>query len=170
MWRSAPCSSPVLQCAQSTSPSLLHVPFQFLVYYSVFACVWGQSVQGLCLFIPGVAVGILHSTYLLTCFSATPKQVWSQHLAAWEPSCFLSVMWHGEALYRLEFQSVIFLILLGGFFCQVWLQRLSKIFYLRCSHCLFLLSSHHLGSSFYFNSNSLFPYLEGELFSQTLIY
>jgi hypothetical protein len=32
------------------------------------------------------------------------------------------------------------------FFCQVWLQHLSKIFDLRSSHCLLLPSGHHLGS------------------------
>jgi hypothetical protein len=26
------------------------------------------------------------------------KQVWSWHLVAREPSCFLSVMWYGKAL------------------------------------------------------------------------
>jgi hypothetical protein len=31
------------------------------------------------------------------------------------------------------------------FFCQVWLQHLSKIFDLRSSHCLLLPSSRHLG-------------------------
>jgi hypothetical protein len=35
-WRSAPCCSPSLWCTQSTSPPLLHIPFQFLVYYSAF--------------------------------------------------------------------------------------------------------------------------------------
>jgi hypothetical protein len=71
---------------------------------------------GLCWFIPGVAVGIPCATYLLTCLSASPKQVWSWHLAVWEPSCFLSVTWHGEALYWLGVQGVRVLILLGGFF------------------------------------------------------
>jgi hypothetical protein len=41
----------------------------------------------------------------------SPKQVWSQHLAALEPSCFLSVTWHGEALYVLGVQGVKHLIL-----------------------------------------------------------
>jgi hypothetical protein len=36
MWRSAPCSFPLLRCALSTPALLLCVPFQFLVYYTVF--------------------------------------------------------------------------------------------------------------------------------------
>jgi hypothetical protein len=91
MWRSAPCLSPLLQCAQSTLPPLLHVPFQFLVCYSVLFCfvVVGVSLsKRLCWFIPSVAVGIPRATYLLTCCSASPRQVWSQSLVAWEPSYF----------------------------------------------------------------------------------
>jgi hypothetical protein len=53
--------------------------------------------------------------HLLVC-QMSPKQVWSQHLAAREPSCFLSVTWLGEALYWLGFQGVKILILLGAFF------------------------------------------------------
>jgi hypothetical protein len=36
MKRPTPCTSPLLQCAYSTPPPLLHVPFQFLIYCSVF--------------------------------------------------------------------------------------------------------------------------------------
>jgi hypothetical protein len=46
----------------------------------------------------------------------SPKQVWSWHLVVWEPSCFLSVTWHGEALYGLGVQGVEVLILLGALF------------------------------------------------------
>jgi hypothetical protein len=46
----------------------------------------------------------------------SPKQVWSLRLVARELSCFLSVMWHGEALYGLGVQGVKVLILLGAFF------------------------------------------------------
>jgi hypothetical protein len=73
-------------------------PFQFLVYYLVFFFLCGAGVilsRWLCLFIPGVAVGVLHATYLLTCWSVSPKQIWSWHLAVEEPSWFLCVMWHG---------------------------------------------------------------------------
>jgi hypothetical protein len=76
----------------------------------------GQSVHGAMLIYPRVAVGILHATYLLTCWSVSPKQVWSRCMVVREPSCFLSVTWHGEALYGLGVRDVGVLLLLGGFF------------------------------------------------------
>jgi hypothetical protein len=96
--------------------------FQFLVYYPVFLFLFfflqrrGHSVQGLCWFIAGVAVGIPHAAYLLTCWPASPKQVWSCHLVAQELPCFLSVMWRGEALYGLGVKGVEVLLILGVFF------------------------------------------------------
>jgi hypothetical protein len=105
-----------LACSEHTAPSAV-CPFQFLVYYSVFFCGMGVSLsRGLCWFIPGVAVGIPPATYLLICWSPSPKQVWSQYLVAKEPSCFFSITWHGEALYGLRVQGVRVLILLGSFF------------------------------------------------------
>jgi hypothetical protein len=83
--------------------------------------------------------------YLLLC-QMSPKQVWSQWLAACEPSCFLSVMWHGEAFHGLGLEGVEVLILLVLYFHQVWLQHLSKIFDLWSSCCLLLCPSCHLGS------------------------
>jgi hypothetical protein len=54
-------------------------------------------------------------------------------------ACFLSVTWHGEALYGLGFRVLMmFWFFLVFFFCQVWLQCLSKIFYLWSSNCLLL--------------------------------
>jgi hypothetical protein len=53
--------------------------------------------------------------HLLVCRMSS-KQVWSRHLAVWEPSCFLSVMWHGESLYRLGVQGEVVLIFLGALF------------------------------------------------------
>jgi hypothetical protein len=71
----------------------------FVCFGVVFFCRVGVRLcRGLCWFIPGVAVGIPHATCFLTCWFASPKQVWSQHSAAWEPSCFSSGMWHGESL------------------------------------------------------------------------
>jgi hypothetical protein len=106
LFASSPFSS-----AQSTLSSLLHVLFSSLFiiqgfFVSVFVfCRSGVSLsRGLCWFIPGVAVVILHATYFLTCWSVSPKQVWSWHLVAQEPSCFLSVTWHVEALYWLGVQ------------------------------------------------------------------
>jgi hypothetical protein len=84
--------------------------------------------------------------HLLVC-RMSPKQDWSQCLVTQEPSCFLSVMWHGEALHRLGFRVSKFWLFLVLFFCEVWLQCLSKIFDLQSSRCLLLHSSCHLGSS-----------------------
>jgi hypothetical protein len=61
-------------------------------------------------------VGVSHAAYLLTYWSASPKQVWSRHLAVWEPSSFFSVTWGGEALCRLGVPGVGVLLPLGGFF------------------------------------------------------
>jgi hypothetical protein len=46
----------------------------------------------------------------------SPKQVWSQHLVVQEASCFLSIIWLGEALYGLGVQGVEVLILFGALF------------------------------------------------------
>jgi hypothetical protein len=84
MWRSASCPSPLLRCAYSTPPPLLGVSFQFLVYCSFFF-LWGGGVilsRVLWWFIPGMAMGVPHVTCLLTCWSSSPKQVWSLQLAA----------------------------------------------------------------------------------------
>jgi hypothetical protein len=152
-WRSAPCSSPILWSAYNTTPPLLHVPFQFLVYYSGFWGEWLWNRESVC---PGGYAGLskvwlgeyhmMLGAHLLVCW-VSPKQVWSQCLEVREPSCFLSVTWHGEALYGLGIQSVKFWFFLVLFSCQVWLQYLSKIFDLWSSHCLLLHSSHHLWSS-----------------------
>jgi hypothetical protein len=147
-------ASPCLQqWAHNTLPPLLCVSFQFLVYCSVFwvlfcFCRIGVSVpRGLCWFIPGVDVGILHDDWCSPVGLPNVSQAgWSQHLAAQEPSCFLSVTWHGEAFHGLGVQGVEILILLVLYFCQVWLQHLSIIFDLKNSHCLLLCPSHHLGS------------------------
>jgi hypothetical protein len=61
--------------------------------------------MGLCWFIPGVAVGVPCAAYLLTCWSVSPKQVRSWHLAAQEPSLFLHMMWCGKAMCRLGVQG-----------------------------------------------------------------
>jgi hypothetical protein len=144
---------PSLVCSEHPAPSA-ECPFQFLAYFSgffFFFCGVGVSLpRGLCWFIPEVAVGIPHAAYLLTCESESPKQVRSQHLSAREPSCFLSVTWHGEALYGLGVQGVRVWILFF-FFSQVWLQRLSKIFDLQSSCCLLLPSGCHLGSLLFFS-------------------
>jgi hypothetical protein len=55
----------------------------------------------------------------------------------------------GEPLCRLGGWGVGVLLLLGGFFCQGWLERLSKIVDLWSSRCLLPPSSRHLGSSYW---------------------
>jgi hypothetical protein len=103
----APCP---LCCVSFSGPCLL-----FRVFLVFFGRAGVSLSWGLCWFIPGVDVGILCATYLLTCWSVSPKEVWSQCLVAQEPSCFLSVTWCGEALYRLGAWGVRVLLLLGVF-------------------------------------------------------
>jgi hypothetical protein len=154
MHSSAICPSSLLGVLRAPHPlccMCFSVPCLLISFF--FVCVWGaghRSVQvghqSVCWFIPGVAMGIPRVACLFTCWSASPKQVWNWHLVAQKPSCFLSVTWYGETLYRLGVQGLGVLLLLGGFFCQVWLQHLSKIFDFRSSSCLLPPSSHHLGS------------------------
>jgi hypothetical protein len=77
----------------------------------------------------------------------SPKQVWSWCLVAWEPSCFLSVMWHEESLYGLGVKGVEVLILLCAFFLPSVAPASQQSFDLWSSCCLLLHSSHHLASS-----------------------
>jgi hypothetical protein len=147
---SALCLSPIPWCSQGTPPLLLNVPFQFLVYYSVLFCffLWGgsQSVQGAMLVYPKVSCRntVYHLfAHLLVCIS---QQVCSWYLAVQKPSCFLSIMWCGEALYGLgRFRASEFCFFFLFFFCQVWLQHLSNIFDLWSSRFLLPPSSHLLG-------------------------
>jgi hypothetical protein len=44
------------------------------------------------------------------------KEVWSQHLVAQQPSCFLNVILCGETFHRLGVQGVEVLILLTALF------------------------------------------------------
>jgi hypothetical protein len=113
----------------------------------------GQSVQGSMLVYPRGGCGntICHLFADPLVCRMSPKQVWSQHLMVQEPSCFLGVMWHREALYMLGIQDVKALILLGAFFLpsvapvsqqSFWFMELSLsasalgIFKIRC-HELF---------------------------------
>jgi hypothetical protein len=72
--------------------------------------------------------------FLLTFCSASPNQVWSWHLVAREPSCFLSLMWCGEALHGLGVQGVRILILLGGFFSAKYGSSISARFLINGVH------------------------------------
>jgi hypothetical protein len=59
--------------------SVTYLLFRFFCF---FFCEAGFSLsRRLCWFISGVAVGILHAASLLTCWSGSPKQVWSQCLS-----------------------------------------------------------------------------------------
>jgi hypothetical protein len=53
--------------------------------------------------------------HLFVC-QMSPKQVWSQRLVAWQPSCFLSVTWCGETFYWIGVQDVKVLVLLAALF------------------------------------------------------
>jgi hypothetical protein len=67
----------------SRHPALFAMcPFQFLVYFSVFFPPgWGSDCPGGMLVYPRDGCGIQCAAYLLTCWSASPKQVRSQLLA-----------------------------------------------------------------------------------------
>jgi hypothetical protein len=106
----------------------------FITQFSFFRGVGVGLSRRVCWFIPGLGEGVPHATYLLTCWSVSPKQVWNWHLVAWELSWFLSVMWCGEALCGLEVQGVGVLLILGGFFLQVCGSRVSARFLIYGSH------------------------------------
>jgi hypothetical protein len=142
------CPSPLLRCAEGILPSLLCVIFSslfiiqgFLFYFVLFSPRWeSDCLEGYAGFILGVAVRVQCATYLLTCWSMSPRL-----LVAQKPSWCLSVTWCGEALCVLGVWGVGVLLLLGDFSCQVWLQSLSKIFALWSSCYLLPPSSCHLG-------------------------
>jgi hypothetical protein len=83
--------------------------FQLLIYYSgffgFFFFLQGrvQSVQGAMLIYPRDGCGST-TCCLFTCWSASPKQVRSWCLVVWEPSWFLCITWHGEAMCGLQVQ------------------------------------------------------------------
>jgi hypothetical protein len=102
-WGSA---SLLLSGAQDTSPSLLRVFFffncLFIIQFGFFPFFPGQRSVcpgGLYWFVPGLSVEVQHAVYLLTCGSAKQVRIW--HLAVWEPSWFLRLMWSGDAMCML---------------------------------------------------------------------
>jgi hypothetical protein len=98
-------------------PPLLCARFQFVVYCSVFFVGGVSLLRGLCWFISGVAGGILHHVcspvWSAECLPSRfgASSWWQQQLTH-----VLSVMWRGEAFYRLGVQGVEVLILLGALF------------------------------------------------------
>jgi hypothetical protein len=144
-WRSALCLSPLLHCTYSTLSPLLCASFQFLFIIAqfLFVCLWGRG--SLCP--AGLSQGWLGKYHVMLCVHLficrmSPKQVWSWHLAMREPSCFLSVLWCGEALYGLGIQGVEVLILLGALFLPgVAGSSISARFLIYGTHavCLYIL-------------------------------
>jgi hypothetical protein len=122
----APCPSPLLWCAFSIPPPLLCASFQFTVYCSVFVLFylcqeWGGSVC------PGSYAGlsqgwlgeyyVMLGAHLFGMLNVS--QAGLELLSdSWEPSCFFSVMWCGEAFCGLGVQGVEVLILLSSLFLQ----------------------------------------------------
>jgi hypothetical protein len=88
-------------------PPLLCASFQFIVYCTVFCFCWGgwgvSLPRGLCWFISGVAGGMLSDAWHSPVWSAKclPSRFGDGGWWQQQPSCFLSVTWHGEAFYRL---------------------------------------------------------------------
>jgi hypothetical protein len=75
----------------------------------------GQSAQGAMLVYPRAGCGktMWCGAHLLVCLMS---HVWSQHLEARQPSCFLSVTWYGDTFHGLWVQDVKVLILLAVLF------------------------------------------------------
>jgi hypothetical protein len=94
-------ASPTLFIAQGALPSLLCVFFVvvcYLVFFpSLFSLGGGQSVQGPMLIWLRVVCGstVCHLAHLVVCISWASRK-W--HLAVWEPSWFLHLLWSGDAM------------------------------------------------------------------------
>jgi hypothetical protein len=106
-----------------------------------------QSAQEAMLVYLGVAGGIPHDTRRSPVWAAEclPSR-FGAGIWWWQLSCFLNVMWHGEAFYGLGVQGVKFRFSLVLYFHQVWLQCLNKVLESQSSCCLLLCPSLHLGS------------------------
>jgi hypothetical protein len=91
--------------AQGTLPSLLHIFFVVIAYYSVsfFSLGGDWSVQGAMLIWPTVVCGSTAVPLISPCHPCPPKPsgCWSL-VAAWDPSWFLHLMWSGDAMSRIE--------------------------------------------------------------------
>jgi hypothetical protein len=75
-WRSATCPSPPFLVYSEPPPLCCMFLLSSLFIIQVFFYGTGVSLsRGQCWFTLGVAVGILHATYLFACWSASPKDV-----------------------------------------------------------------------------------------------
>jgi hypothetical protein len=108
----------------------------FFHVFFFFAGRGGQSVQGLCWFIPGW-VWEYHMLLICPPVGLLDVSQAGSEPAVQEPSCFLSVTWHGEALYRLGVQGVKVLILLDFFFSAKCASILSAKFLICGAHAVF---------------------------------
>jgi hypothetical protein len=113
-------ASPHFSGALSAIPPLpLCASFQFIVYLG-FLLQGGVSLpRGLCWFVPGVAGGIPCHAWCSPVWSAKCL-AGSLELAVVEaplqPTCFLSVIWCGEAFHGLGLRGVEVFIFIGALF------------------------------------------------------
>jgi hypothetical protein len=104
-----------------------------------------SALSAVCWFFPG---GWENNAWCLSVWSAVCLPSRFGAGVRWQqPSCFLSVMWCGDAFYGLGFRESKFWLSLVFYFLQVWLQHLRKVFNSWSSCCLLLYSSCHLRSS-----------------------
>jgi hypothetical protein len=114
----APYCSP-FGCAlpEFLSP-LLCASFRLIFIVQFFCGGMVSLPRWLCWFITGVTGGIPCDTWCSPAWSAwcLPYRCGASVWWWWQPSGFLSVMWHGEAFYRVGVQGIEVLILLGALF------------------------------------------------------
>jgi hypothetical protein len=143
--------APPPSLANSKHPALIaSCPFLFLVYYSGFFFFFGGvgvSLQGALLFYPRGDCGntVCHLfAHLLVCVSQTGLELASGGMGGLLFS-HCNVVWRifvwarDSGCQNFAYSSFFF-------FCQLWLQCLSKIFDLWSSCCLLPPSNHHIGS------------------------
>jgi hypothetical protein len=139
----APCP---LFCESFSVPGL---SFSFCFHFG-FLQGRSQSVQGTMLVYPKGGYRSTACCLFAHLLVASPKQVWSQCLVAEEPSWFLSVTWHGEALCWLEVWGVRVLLILGVFFPAMCGSSVSARFLIYRAHAVCFLplvtifDPHHL--------------------------
>jgi hypothetical protein len=118
--------------------------FWFFVYFTE----WGSVCPGAMLVYPKGGWGSNTWCLVLTCLVChmSPEQVRASVWWRRQPSCFLSVMWHGEAFYRLGVQGVKVFILFGASFLPCVAPVSQQGFDSWSSWCLLLYPVGHLDS------------------------